>query len=164
MKEKTKKILLLSLGGAFLALAISSFEHCKYVLEGKISYNRGPIQSDGFYWCSAVILDYENKAIYTHDLAHFSGNKTDVVNKIVKEANKRGFELDKSFAIINAGRPCDLESISNDFKEYGIEIRCANTTYTSADGMTGPRKVRYDPKENKLEIRKGILKKVIDLN
>ena len=77
-----KKHLLSVLLASFLALATTNCN--KYVPEGKIGISqKSIIYSKGFCWCSAVILDYKNKAIYAHDLPH-SYDKTDIVDRIKK--------------------------------------------------------------------------------
>lgn len=132
------------------------------VPQGRIGYNEGPIRTHGLYSCSAVILDYQEKVLLAHATSGTDRDSSgrpgvrvgNVVDKMVLEAKKRGFDLENSFAIINAGGKESLELIKRDFRDYGIKVRGANTELSPRTGyhplrsFPRQRTVFYDPKSN----------------
>ncbi len=132
-----------------------------YVSTGTIRYSQGkPITSQGFYRCSAVILYENNRALYAHTIPGDLASEANVcignvVEKILNKAQQRGFKLEQSFAVINAGSEVWLAKIETDFKKHNIPVRYASTLYQQEAENRLSRKVSYDPQKNKLEIQRG---------
>ncbi len=129
--------------------------------------------SNDFCHCSAVILDSRNEALFAHAKP---GSEPDawesletvcvgnVVDKMVAEARTRGFDLRKSFAIVNAGSKNSQDSIAADFENYGVEVRYTSTLFAPEGKDFRGRMVSYDPKANSLEIKKGFFCETFDLD
>jgi hypothetical protein len=134
----------------------------KVVTEGHIGYTRGKsIESSGFYWCSAVVLDSGDSAIYAHCLPT---HESETIEKMIDLANVRDIDLSKSFVVINAGLKSSLNIFSNSFAERGIEVRLANMYFCQEKDDLLPRKVSYFPVENRLDLSKGPQRKSFSLN
>lgn len=125
----------------------------KYVAEKYIGYSDGKqIESSGFYWCSAVVLDSGNKAIYAHCRPT---EERETIQKMIELAKKQKMDLSNSFAVINAGLKSSMNIFSNGFAENGIEVKLANMEFAQEKDNRVPRKVSYSPVENKLDLTRG---------
>ena len=134
----------------------------RFVPEGRIGYTKEKqIESSGYYWCSAVILDCEDEAIYFHSKPN---EEIETVQEIIKSANYHKMDLSKSFVVINAGMESSLEKLSAGFKDRGIEVRLEDMTFCQEKNNRSSRKVSYSPKENLLRISRGPQTETIELH
>ncbi len=127
---------------------------------GEIGYNRGPLTSERFSSCSAVILDYGDEALLAHSFNGEYGPTSfdqictgNVVNRLVEESGRRGFYLRMSKAIVNAGWETDLRKIIGDLEKYGIRVQEANF---SEFEFGFERDVHYDPESDLLSIKNRV--------
>ncbi|HLD57536.1 MAG TPA: hypothetical protein VJA47_04470 [archaeon] len=92
---------------------------------GEIGYNNGPLESKGFHYCSAVILDYGNEALLAHAFQsfHYKSCTATVADDLVRESRKHGLYPKSAEAILNIGNKDDLEQIEGGLREHGIRIR-----------------------------------------
>ncbi|MGV8142833.1 MAG: hypothetical protein ACP5NS_04365 [Candidatus Pacearchaeota archaeon] len=146
-----------------LALAMSPVMYTwiaepTYVREGRLKYAQRPLSSGEFYRCSAVILDTGDSAIYAHaQPAHepdpWESPRTvcvgNVVSRIIEKAEEEGIDLKKSFAVIHTGVDGSLANLVSDFEKRNIPVKFASSMFCGE----GPRKIRYDPLTNELDIR-----------
>lgn len=156
---------LLSIAAVASLVAVYSFgitSSSKFVPEGRIGYSRGKqIESSGFYWCSAVVLDSRDEAIYAHSKP---SEETRTVEKVMNYAREHNIDLSDSFVVINAGTKDSLEKLSCGFSDKGIEIRLSNMDFCQEENNRNPRKVSYSPRGNLLKISRGFETKIYDLN
>ncbi len=127
---------------------------------GEIGYNRGPLASERFSSCSAVVLDYGNEALLAHSFngeygpTNFNQICTgNVVDKLVEESRRRGFYLRTSKAIVNTVCEPDLRKIISDLEKYGIHLQEANL---SEFKFGFERDVHYDPESDLLSIKNRV--------
>jgi len=130
-----------------------------YVPEGRIGFSENkPIESKGFYLCSAAILDLGDSAVYAHVRPT---DETETVQKMIDYAKNNKISLENSFAIINAGMESSMSALSNAFTANGVRAEIANTNLCLESRNMNGRKVNYDPVKNMLTISRGIEKRVI---
>ncbi len=168
---KLKNILLTSLVIGGMLISCGKEKDRELVRTGRIGYNKGPIESRNFMDCSAVILDYNNEALFAHaipehslDLRDFSAvGAYDVVDTLVKEAKIKGFDLSETIAHINAGDKELLDSILNDLQKYKIKVETAQIKYPNWREKSGAgiRDAIYFPSQDRLEIKPVSLRKFI---
>ncbi|MDD5192477.1 MAG: hypothetical protein PHH54_06360 [Candidatus Nanoarchaeia archaeon] len=124
-------------------------------------YSNGEVlESMDFISCSALILDYKDKAIMAHapdeEYANYmfewgvppEGNDVyigNVVKYLSNEMREKGINPKECKAFINAGSERGLEKITNDLKEAGIGVESSKLDQN-------PRNMRYDPKTNNLTV------------
>lgn len=138
------------LAASYIGAVVSS---PKYVAEKHTGYSGGKqIESSGFYWCSAVVLDSGDKAIYAHCRPT---EETETIKKMIELAKKQNMDLSNSFAVINAGLKSSMNIFSNGFAEKGIEVKLANMEFAQEKDNRAPRKVSYSPIENRLDLIRG---------
>jgi len=127
---------------------------------GQIGYGKGPIKSDHFHDCSAVVLDFgEDGAFFAHATPHnVRGDYVtlelsddvradDVVLLLIKEARKRRFDSGNSQAVVNAINEEFLDVIVGNFEREGIPIRYAEITPYA-------RNITYNPNNGRLLVEK----------
>ena len=119
---------------------------------GKIWYNRGPLESKGFHYCNAVILDYGDSAFLAHAFPDFYHKvcSVTVVDELVRESRKRGFSPENAEAILNIGHKDDLEIIKRDLRKYGIRIR--QIVIDEPEDIQYSRDIHYDPSLDSIRV------------
>lgn len=144
-----------------LATAIAAqFMGCRgfedgYVFTGSLGFRENaPLVSEGFAVCSAVILDYENKAVFAHALP--SGvrspqggpiNADNVVEYLCLEVSKHGIKPEDTRAFIDAGSQEDIEIIKRGLERRGIKIEEAIVDPATCFNL---KTISYDPVSNKM--------------
>ncbi|MBW2992037.1 hypothetical protein KY345_02350 [Candidatus Woesearchaeota archaeon] len=124
---------------------------------GYIKYNKGPIVSNNFFRCSAVILDYNNEAVFAHAMPKTGYVKVDnVVDLAVREAKRRDFDLRKTKAFVNTWNDEYKERILRDLKRYGIRVEEAKAEYYGHDLK---KDMIYNPRKDSLHIEVNEKKK-----
>lgn len=119
-------------------------------------YSDGNIlESRGFSSCSAVILDYKNKAVMAHAPNSEEGYSTfkdkedvyveNVVEYLSNKMREKGINPRECKAFVNAGSNEGLEKITNDLRESGIEIESSKLDKNSRD-------IKYNLKTDKISI------------
>lgn len=123
-------------------------------------YSDGAIlESKGFIYCSAVILDCGNKAVMAHatcDKEDYTyeytivpeGNNIyteNVVEELSKLLQEKGINPRECKAFINAGLSENLEKITHDLGDVGISIEISKVDKTLRD-------IRYNPKTDRISI------------
>src|SRR3989338_3636950 len=142
---------------ALVGAIFSVYELCspllpKEVPPSSIGYvQHNTITSRGFFCCSAVIVDYNDKAVMAHALPEWLAyhdddfvNTDNVVDKVVKELHRRNMPLDECSAIVDAGESKSLQTIVNDLHEYRIEIRQQSLADNSHPSFRR-RDISYNP-------------------
>ncbi len=126
-------------------------EKCFHVSSGQIGHNNGPLRSDGFYHCCAVVLDFGSSGAF---LAHAypetedSEEYTCIVNvarRLAMKARRMGFAMAESKAFVSAYKEEYRDRIIEDLREVGIPV------IESSIEPYG-RNVIYNPKEGQLRI------------
>lgn len=126
----------------------------------EIGYNKGPLYSNSFSICSAVILDYGDNAFLAHalppifsssgDMLHYDG----VVEGLIEESKKRNLDPKKGLAIVNTYSRRSLNKLVRELKKYDIPVRVVKTK-PSAKKLVSTgflRNVLYLPKSDSLII------------
>ena len=108
-----------------------------YVPVGNIGFNEGPIYSEKFAYCSAVVLDFgkcgaflahclpqlENPLSYDNGAVH----SYNFLDWLKAEAEMKGLDIKTARAFVNAGSSEFLEMILEKLEKEGIAIIEANT-------------------------------------
>lgn len=121
--------------------------------------NNDMLYSEGYFGCSALVIDYGDGALLAHALPeseeHWRGRNlntisylhTDnVVEQTVGYIRNNGINPKSCFAIVDAGQEKDMKIILRDLRHEGIRVKksmCAN--------FKG-RNVSYTPSDNKLYV------------
>jgi len=131
---------------------------------GEIRRSQRHLFSFRFAYCSAVVVDYGVEAIFAHAVPGNSVSSPqndicadNVTDRLISALEEQGIPHNTSKAYINAGSQQDLELISRQMSNAGIEIIVANTnlappmeTFPSSSEPT--RNVSYDPIIKKLNV------------
>ena len=110
------------------------------------------MESKGFHYCNAVILDYGDSAFLAHAFPDFYHKvcSVTVVDELVRESRKRGFSPENAEAILNIGHKDDLEIIKRDLRKYGIRIREA--AIDEPRDIESSRDIRFDPSSDSTRV------------
>jgi hypothetical protein len=132
------------------------------VKTGGIGYSDGRLVSSGFYYCSAVILDFGKSALMAHALPAYDlrypssrvvfvyndcmeASVGSIVNVLIEESRILGLDPKGGSALINAGMKKSLDLLVSDFESAGIAILEASSSTTFKR-----RRVEYDPRHRKM--------------
>jgi hypothetical protein len=138
------------------------------VTQAQLIYSSKPVESKGFWNCSAVIMDYGDEAVFAHawptsfDAGRFWGSLEEqyrregyplitvdnVVEEIGKEAKRN--DLEKGEAIV-IGYNEEVQIVVNDLRKKGIKIRKV-LTREDLRKESCAIDVIYDPATDYLEI------------
>lgn len=130
---------------------------------GEIRASTGPdFYSSKFAFCSAVVLDYGDEALFAHatpesplGASTISIDTTKVVNSLVKRMITNQIQPSNPKAYINAGSQKALDLISKELTNYGIEVAVANTELappSGSDWSNPTRDVYYSLRTKQLRI------------
>lgn len=121
-----------------------------FVPTGEIRYAKdSEIYSTDLNACSALILDYENSAVFVHALPPLPESSPidahDAVSYAIDLLNEKGIIPKETEAIIHAGSSEAYNQIKEDLEEKGIKVRFVriNNDY---------RNISYDPSIDKLVV------------